>query len=904
MAGLTYHLKKSKKAFLSAQAYDLHLIVNTKSTLKERRSSALYLDVLDQHFCNSIEKKLIHSLLKQHIHILQKEGCFSSRVETLDLKVLHLARSENVFECFKALAQRGCLFYQGKALELCIENKAQLHLIVEEHADGTFLLEGHLIYATNRWPLQQVCFLDAGRFFICIQGNKLYTLSPNLERYWVKKILKESGKILTQKQLCILEQELEEDGFCAPQYKKISLQSCITTPQAVLILQGELTIFSELFLDYPQGRICYHQQSDAILDPLGQLSGLRNREFEKSCEKDLLDLGFQKKILGDKIQYSLSQEQLEEALEILLEMDWRIEDAKGKKVCIFKDLSINIDRIEDRICVSGELDFSGKKTNLKGIVGEIFSTKSLFSLDDHNIAFLPKKLLRQYLEPLKKAEQGEDVFSFPANQIGTYTDLMDDRFSVHCQVELENTLQSLKNPRAIFDSGKGFLGTLRNYQKKGIQWLLSLYREGFHGILADEMGLGKTIQVIAFFTSISLHSSSLILCPKTLLFQWKKEFSRFAPHLKVFVYEGSKDHESLEWELNQADIVITSYSRLRIDQDFFQSYTFHCIILDEAHVIKNAHTQLAQAVFSLQSFFRLSLTGTPLENKHEDIWSQFHFLMPDLLGEKSDFLSSAFDEDIQNKVKPFILRRMKKDVLQELPEKLEEIVTLAMHPLQRELYDEFLGSCKSLVKRTQTLPKKPVQIFEALLRLRQICCHPKLLKDPRVLQDVSSSKIDFLLQEFDGLIQAGKKVVVYSQFTHFLKLISKDIAARGYLFAYLDGQSKDREKIISYFQETKNCHIFLLSLKAAGVGINLTCADVVYLCDPWWNDAVENQAIDRLHRMGKKGQVVAKRLICFDSIEEKIIELKKRKQGLVEFWLDSSSKTSLTMEDMEYLIGY
>jgi SNF2 family DNA or RNA helicase len=397
-----------------------------------------------------------------------------------------------------------------------------------------------------------------------------------------------------------------------------------------------------------------------------------------------------------------------------------------------------------------------------------------------------------------------------------------------------------------------------------------------------------------------------------LIFNWKREIEKFLPSAQLVIYHGG-DREKHRKLLSEAQIILTSYTTARLDMPFLAGIEYECLILDEAQAIKNAKTQTASTVKQFKSRFRLSITGTPIENHLMELWSHFYFLQPDLFSEEAAFqkeMEAGFSDPrylrrIKRQIRPFLLRRQKAEVAKDLPEKIEQIVWIEMEASQQEAYDKFLGGIKSnLIKKVnlEGVAAHRMEIFEAIMRLRQICCHPLLcLEEP-----LESAKLQALLNDLETAKEEGRKVLIYSQFTSMLKLIGKELKERGYTYLYLDGSTKNREEIVTAFQEDKQVPFFLISLKAGGVGLNLTSADYVFLYDPWWNAAAENQAIDRAHRIGRNETVIAKRYVTLGTIEEKMMELKEAKSQLAAHLIDSDEASvlgQLTAEDLLALIS-
>jgi len=369
----------------------------------------------------------------------------------------------------------------------------------------------------------------------------------------------------------------------------------------------------------------------------------------------------------------------------------------------------------------------------------------------------------------------------------------------------------------------------------------------------------------------------LIVAPTSLLFNWQREMAKFWPGAKVYVHSGADRLKHLQ----DQSIVLTSYALLRIDQELFSSTRFEAIALDESQAIKSHTSQVARAAFQLNGRFKIAITGTPVENRSDELWSQFKFLMPDLLGEKNEF-QQLEAESIRRKIKPFFLRRRKVDVQIDLPEKIDRPVWVAMTEEQQMLYDKTLSSFKGgLLKKVEAdgLQAHRMEVLEVILRLRQICC------DPRLAGGVApGGKAELLKIIVEELVQDGKKGLIFSQFTSFLRVIQKDLREIGIEPLYLDGSisGEARGELVRRFQEEQKPHIFLLSLKAGGVGLNLTAAESVILLEPWWNEAVERQAIDRAHRIGQKNALLVSRYLTPDAIEEKILSIKARKDSIAD----------------------
>jgi SNF2 family DNA or RNA helicase len=504
----------------------------------------------------------------------------------------------------------------------------------------------------------------------------------------------------------------------------------------------------------------------------------------------------------------------------------------------------------------------------------------------------------------------------------------------------------------------GFAGKLRKYQREGLGWFGFLRRFKFGGCLADDMGLGKTVQVLALLESRrvgeqanlgpgtagvpacprddtpsqdqsvtanllarpsddspSPFAPSLVVAPRSLIFNWQQEALRFTPNLRLLIHTGAERTKATA-HFENYDLILTTYGTLRRDAIHFQDFEFDYVILDEAQAIKNAKTESAKAARLLKGKHRLALSGTPVENHLGELWSLFEFLNPGMLGNASVFQRSTsdvrtIDEEtrklLSRALRPFLLRRTKQQVAKELPEKLEQTIYCEMDKTQRRQYDELRDYYRAtLLKQIETVGIKRAKfhILEALLRLRQAACHPALI-NASVINGESSAKLDVLLPQLGEVTEEGHKALVFSQFTSFLSVVRQRLETEGIAYEYLDGQTRDRQKPVERFQNDPNCKLFLISLRAGGQGLNLTAAEYVFLLDPWWNPAVEAQAIDRAHRIGQSRRVFAYRLITRDTVEEKVLALQATKRELADAIInqDNSLLRSITGDDLMLLLS-
>lgn len=473
-------------------------------------------------------------------------------------------------------------------------------------------------------------------------------------------------------------------------------------------------------------------------------------------------------------------------------------------------------------------------------------------------------------------------------------------------------LADLRNPDHLdFPVPDSLVPVLRDYQVYGYQWMKTLAHYGFGGILADEMGLGKTVQSIAFLVSVlpeirARTQPALIVAPSSLLYNWRNELRKFAPELRCVIADGTKSmRNAILKDAEGVDVIITSYPLLRRDIEGYKALSFHTLILDEAQTFKNFATQTAQSVKVIRAEYRFALTGTPIENSLEELWSIYNVVFPGLFPHRRAF-GELSREAIAGRVRPFLLRRLKREVLGELPEKIESLQVSELLPEQKKLYIAYLAKLRQEALKhldQDDFQRNRIRFLAGLTRLRQICCHPGLFIEG---YSGSSAKFEQLLETIEDCRSAGRRVLVFSQFTEMLGLISRELGYRGVPFFYLDGSTpaSDRVELCNRFNEGER-DLFLISLKAGGTGLNLTGADTVVLYDLWWNPAVEQQAEDRAHRIGQKKVVQVIRFIAQDTVEEKMYTLQQKKKTMIAEVLKSGEEalTALTEQDLRELLA-
>jgi SNF2 family DNA or RNA helicase len=567
-----------------------------------------------------------------------------------------------------------------------------------------------------------------------------------------------------------------------------------------------------------------------------------------------------------------------------------------------------------------DVRFADQKVSLKHLHKSLRNKSNFVQLGDGTIGILPKEWMEKFSNYFNGAEVTEDSLRTPKSNFAAVSALYEKEIlSQEVRLELsryQDKIQDFKNIKALHVP-EALQGTLRDYQKEGLNWLNFLDEFGFGGCLADDMGLGKTVQIIAFILDQKEkgHEASLIVVPTTLIFNWQAELLKFAPSLRVYTIYGAERIKHTR-DFGNYDVILTSYGTLLYDINYLKKHVFNYVFLDESQTIKNPMSQRHQAAALLKSRSKIVLTGTPVENNTFDLFGQLSLAVPGLLGNKQffrDHYSSPIDRfkdskravELQKKVSPFILRRTKKQVAKELPDKTEMVIYCEMGEEQQRVYDSYKKEYKSFLesKKGEDLSRYSMHILKGLTILRQICDSPALLKDETYYGD-SSAKIDFLMEEIEQ--RSGQhKILIFSQFVKMLNLIKTQLEKRSVPFEYLTGQTIDREKRVNNFQESPGVRVFLISLKAGGMGLNLTEADYVYLVDPWWNPAVENQAIDRSYRIGQNKNVVAIRLITPGTIEEKIMKLQETKRDLVDDLIktDANILKQLSQQDLMELFN-
>lgn len=576
-------------------------------------------------------------------------------------------------------------------------------------------------------------------------------------------------------------------------------------------------------------------------------------------------------------------------------------------------LNLNITSGIDYIGGSATVEISGEEFTLRDILVQ-YAHQKYIVLSDGNRAIVDstyiKRLKRIFGSNPKGAEVTISFFDLPE-----IMDLLDEKGKESRSFELYRKFyegfNSLKDTTL---TTPGLNATLRDYQKEGVKWINYLYNNHIGGCLADDMGLGKTVQAIAMLTRCVPNATkpSLIVMPRSLIFNWEKEFKKFAPEINIATHYGTARNFD---ESIKAQVILTTYGTVRNEAELFMKHHFDYVILDESQNIKNVDAMVTKAIWLLKGDHRLAISGTPIENNLTELYSLFHFLNPTMFGSMKQFgeeyaipIQKEGDEEaaiaLRRKVFPFILRRLKRDVLTDLPERTEQVLTVEMSSQQAALYEErrkyFAGEIGNTLSSSGT-PRASFELLQALIELRQIASVP----EEKSNGSISSPKIDLLMEYLLSAVRNGHKTVVFYNFIAGIELTARKLDKEGIGYEIMTGATRERQQAVERFQTDDDCRVMLMTIKTGGVGLNLVAADTVFIVEPWWNKAAEEQAINRLHRIGQKNSVNCYYLITADTIEEKIRQLQEKKSALVNTIIttDSTGGKNLSVEDINYLLS-
>ena len=651
---------------------------------------------------------------------------------------------------------------------------------------------------------------------------------------------------------------------------------------------------ANLYFQYGNKQVAYDAPEKTFTDMDKKVTVVRDLDKEKALLSILIEEGLHRP--SSRGGFFLSAVNRVQKLRHLEEKGFQIVvDTRPLRLDMKMDLSINL--VKEKIVVKGKVRGKQSDAPIQDVVAAINKHEQVFSFNDGSVGFVSP--LKDELKALR-GHYGNGEISLRKDQFGHLADKALGEINYHSDERFQALLEfgqgddQLKNYRTppVLEQ------VLRPYQAYGFIWLCNLHHHGFGGILADDMGLGKTLQVLAFLLRFSKAATrTLLVVPKTLIYNWEIEIQRFAPSLKYYVYS----HNRQQRDLSRYPLVITTYGVVRSAQDGFDKTTWDALILDEAQYIKNHHTDTSRKIRRVAAKFRLALTGTPLENSLTDLYSIFDFLMPGFFGSLKGFkqqYNSGHPRDLEklrNLIKPFILRRLKKQVCKELPSKTEVAVFCELNRTQAEVYRRTLRQEKRRLEKGGQ-KNESIHILTALLRLRQIACNLRLISKE---YGTDSGKLAVVTEMAEAITLGGNNILVFSQFTKHLAIVKQVLKDASIKYYYLDGATRDRKSVISKFQKEKKPCVFLISLKTGGVGLNLTNANYVFLLDPWWNPAVENQAIDRCYRIGQTDPVTVYRFITRKTIEEKIMILKAMKKQMEDSVIEAEDPDHIPLTEAE-----
>lgn len=822
---LFYALEKTDDI---ASGFAVRLLIGT------RQGHLFYPDKNKRQLSLPVVQSLASPVDRHILQLLMKE-CKGS----VDDALFAVGKSQGK-KVLKAIQLSGKFLWKGELLIYQSEKSGQVRIIGES---DVLHLE-----VNGRRVSKEDCFSD-GQLILAQNGVLTHYLSP-----FPKRLFNYLEKPLSADQIkaCQFDYEDEVPFYLVDQrFKK---EVIFPTPR--LKLKDRTGAFADLYFDYRGLQI-------NASDP--QTYGIRQPGEEKLWEEDLLKTGYTLKPMAQS-RYYCPVDQVGRSLHALIDCGWRIDDTYDKQLVKASATSFVVDDRNEATHLCGHLDFNGTAIPLSDIYGAFCRRQSFLQLDDQRVGlidFTPFALWDQ--AGIEVAVEGSGLKMHRA-ALG----FVKDYFPMDSTLPSPYRMAIDENPLSLFS------GFLYPYQEQGVNWLSQCYRQGRHALLADEMGLGKTIQAIAFLTQLS-KARSLIIVPSSLIVQWQIEFMKFYPSADVIFYHG-KNRSSIG--AVSSGIILTTYGMVREQAAEFAKIDYDVVILDEAQVIKNSDSLTYQAVKKLRSRFRLNITGTPVENSLEELHAHFDYLMPGFL--KSRFNGQSPKDQLavsqlKKLVAPYILKRTKDQVLRDLPEKLEQTVWVEMSQEQRISYEEVVRQLQQSRKRGK------LTAFETILRLRQHCCSPQIV-DPD--SSIGGVKCERVVDDVMEMIRASSKVIIFSAFVSMLHRLRRAFEDKGVKILMLDGSTSNRQALVDQFQHDPSFKLFLISVKAGGVGLNLTAADHVVIYDPWWNDAVENQAIDRAHRIGRDKKLMAWRYMIQESIEEKMMKLKARKRNLVDKLFD------------------
>jgi superfamily II DNA or RNA helicase len=725
---------------------------------------------------------------------------------------------------------------------------------------------------------------------------------------WIRTLRRSPDLPVSDKEIDdFLEQVYELPGslpFRIPRKLRAREETGVPVPRIVIetsaAKRGSLLV--TLSFRYGQAEVAGAEPRDRIFERGARRVVVRDRAREEEARARLAALGFRTVAEHEEdVDYMLAPALLGKAVRDLTGAGWQVV-ADGSSFRMPGEFRMSVASGTDWFDLEGGVDFGGQWVPLPKLLAAARAGATTIALGDGSTGMLPEDWLRRRGLLLAAGEVEGQALRFRRSQAV----LLDVLLAEQEGASIDAGFQALREGLRRFDRvrpnepPRAFTGKLRPYQKLALGWMAFLRRVGLGGCLADDMGLGKTVTVLALLAGRP--GPSLVVVPRSLIFNWRAEAERFVPKLRVMDYTGTERRG----DFKDVDLVLTTYGTLRRDAALLKDVEFDYVILDEAQAIKNEGSQTAKAARLLKGRQRLALSGTPIENHLGELWSLAEFLNPGLLGRSTAFSASASDDHamLGRVVRPWILRRTKAQVVPDLPAKTEQTIRVDLEGPERAQYEELRAYYRrTLLADPKSWSAQKFNVLEGLLRLRQAACHPGLIDAAR--REESSAKLDVLVERLHEVAEEGHKALVFSQFTSFLDVVRRRLDAEKLTYEYLDGQTRDRQARVKRFQEDPACPFFLISLKAGGLGLNLTAAEYVFLLDPWWNPAVEAQAMDRAHRIGQTRKVFAYRLVARDTVEEKVLELQASKRELADAILreDAGFLSRMTREDLEILLS-
>jgi superfamily II DNA or RNA helicase len=811
----------------------------------------------------------------------------------------------------------------------------QFRLALQAAADDAWRLTGYFIRPRDRLEFEQAVVVSKAGLLVTSTAISRLHIDPSLT--WIE-LLRTHDIVVRQEEAGQFLEEFVSQPFVPDIDWPEDLKPHEIRPDPFPIVRIAESKYSwnqnppmdaVLSFRYDDTEKLFGKGPHAAYDTSGRQVVWRNIDKEKQFGATLTGLGL--KFRDDVWQapspfWQFTKKKLPVVLSELMSRKWHVEVA-GRAFREGGPVEASLSSGIDWFDLDGFMDFGGgQRASIPELLRAIERNQRTVDLPDGSIGIIPEDFEARYgvLAGMGRAE-GQSI-RFARNSASLLDALLAGQEEVKTDEVFVRMRENLARFQGIAPAPQpdGFQGQLRDYQREGLAWMHFLREFGFGGCLADDMGVGKTAQVLALLetrrelreseASENTPAPSLAIVPRSLIYNWKQESVRFAPRLRILDYSGAERHDSFR-QIGDYDLVLCTYGTMRRDIVELQKVEFDYIILDEAQAIKNRDSDSAKAARLLKGRQKLALSGTPVENHLGELWSLFEFLNPGMLGSISAFRAgkgSLRNPDAETRkllgraVRPFLLRRTKSQVARELPPKIEQTLYCELPPDQRRLYNELRDHYRrQLLGRVEQdgLGKSKIQILKALLRLRQAACHPALLQQGR--SEDMSAKLESLLPQLAEISSEGHKTLIFSQFTSFLDIVRKHLDRQQLTYAYLDGQTTDRQAAVERFQNDPDCPLFLVSLKAGGVGLNLTAAEYVFLLDPWWNPAVEAQAIDRTHRIGQSNTVFAYRMIARDTVEEKVLELQNRKRDLAASIISEDNRLvgNLQREDLELLLS-